>query len=187
LLVAQRVHRSVVVPLNLLSVPYHAASTFYSIAWALFNLGRTRKALLASSGNSAAISRKMLQTATNNLLALSSPLSPSKPQKDPRDANVVQRIDRIRLLLIERLERKTHFERSIARFCRAQDENGPLGAEEMRELLRETLKESVFVAQLMQKTRSATPQDGNRDSGRPKSSERSVSGSDTGVTKSTRL
>ena len=61
---------------------------------------------------------------------------------DGRDPEVVKRIDEIRLALLNDSAKKLHFERSIARFCRVQeDQEDPLSADEIREIVREVNQE----------------------------------------------
>ena len=55
-----------------------------------------------------------------------------------RRFQVVSRIDDIRWAVLADPKRKIHFERSIVRFCRVQDDAEPsITADELRDLLRE--------------------------------------------------
>mmetsp|Transcript_47423 Transcript_47423/g.106934 ORF Transcript_47423/g.106934 Transcript_47423/m.106934 type:complete len:888 (-) Transcript_47423:215-2878(-) len=70
----------------------------------------------------------------------SSPAGEDADRSDLRDLAVIKKLNDIRLQVLDRLERKLQFERSVARFCRVQeDAEDPLSAEEIKDLIREVM------------------------------------------------
>ena len=142
-LVFQRCKTAPPVPLNLLSLPFLVGEGVWKLC--RVTVGRRqrrpsirRKSTLLPHGISS-VGSDIANRVANDLTKWATPVA------DSRDAAVVSRIDTIRMMLLQDPQKKLHFERAIARFCRVQEDDAaePVSADDVREILRENMEEVV--------------------------------------------